>query len=104
METRFIEHAISMLERSRTRLTSVARHSDDWMFLQDIDSTVREARAEISSIHRGPRLIERAHYDPPEPPVDGCFCNATNAPCRWCETHCPDCSEDDDECTCESSP
>lgn len=104
METRFIDDAISLLSRAEAKLGNVARSSEDYRFLESLRFTAREAEKELAAIIRGDSLKPTQVHDAPEPMPLECFCNADNAPCNWCESHCVECEEEIDECTCETTP
>lgn len=99
-ETRNIDYAISLLGRCEAKLNNVARHSDDYRFLAELRSVARDAQKESDALHRNPVPVVRSDQSDFEPEHLECFCNASNAPCSWCETHCVECSEHIDECEC----
>lgn len=103
METRRIDDAISMLSRAESWISNRARTSEDYRFAREMRIAAKDAEKELSALHR--QSTERPIYvESREPEPEGCYCNAGNAPCNWCETHCPDCDEADDECTCGLPP
>lgn len=99
MDTRRIDDAISILSRAESWISNRARTSDDYRMAREMRQTAADAAKELDTIHRqGTEKVIYVGDDPSSP--DSCYCNADNAPCNWCETHCPDCEEQDDECTC----
>ncbi len=104
MDTRHIDDAISLLERAESWISNRARTSEDYRFARYLRAAAKEASKELRQLHN--QSSEKIVYvgdNPIHEPL-GCYCNANNAPCNWCENHCVECEEHLDDCTCEVSP
>ena len=99
MDTRRIDDALSMLSLAETWISNRARTNEEYRFASEIRSTVRDAKKELSALHRS-ETTKVVYVGEDFRTPDECYCNADNAPCGWCESHCAECGEDIDECTC----
>lgn len=99
-ETRHIDDAIRMLGRAETWISNRAHSRDDYALAREMRIAAKYAEKELSKLNSS--RTEKAVYvsDLQEREPLGCYCNPTNAPCSWCRTHCADCEEVLDECSC----
>lgn len=100
METRRIDDAISLLSRAESWISNRARTNEDYRLAREMRETAKDAGKELASLHSAPKahrayMGEEPYHEPTE-----CFCNASNAPCNFCENHCAECSEHLDDCEC----
>lgn len=105
ISTHSIDSAISALERAANVIDNTSRRYE---YSREYRQIARDASKELSALNRElPRLLElkqnadRAYDAYVTRELDGCYCNADNAPCNWCENHCVECEEHLDECICE---
>lgn len=105
LRTSSIDSAISALERAANVIDNTSRRYE---YSREYRQIARDAAKELAAVNRElPRLLElkrnadRAYdaYVTREP--DSCFCNADNAPCSWCESHCVESEEFLEDCNCE---
>ncbi len=99
--SRHIDSAIMALEQAERWISNRAHSSDDYKLAKYMRDVTKLAREELAALSSAPN--EKIVYlgDEPDHEHLECYCNANNAPCKWCQTHCHECSEYLEECVCE---